>query len=1480
MKIKKILLLSLALASAGESSGAAVYARSAKDLLHKKYSAVLIPSSQAPYEIPMAVEKVTDGNAETFYRSNAGTFPNWIESRWVQPVKVDGMKFVFPEKTSIPDYIQVKARLLNGTWKNIAKFKKADGLNKKFLKLPVTECIDMRFIFGPCASGRTEISEMEITGTGKKRSLPDAHWLGKYIWYPGDKGDNIERFFRRTFEIADVNNIEKAILQISADDAWVGYCNGQSIGTGGVPAQVKDIKQYLQSGKNVLAFSVKDFTIDQGLLLELMLVEKNGTRTTIVSDEKFKTAKTASADFFKTDFNDSNWVNAEDSLRSTKSTVYRTFSPEKELFDWKYIRLPKEVKPKQKLNFHLTFHAKTQMAQNFGFRVMLGENTYKGDLRVAEEDVLPGLPTSKWQVGKDYTVPVSLYIPDFAPDGVMPIAVKAISGSEIHDLKAPANAKIRIKRFASPRAVSSVPAKAEVKVIDGSPKLFINGKLTAPFIMTDSEEQNSFRTSGGIAKIKAPITRVMVGAKFYGNTPEEKAKNLKAVLAYMDSRIKNTLRINPDTYILTGSTICPPASWNSANPDDCTTLPNGLKLNHSFASDKYISDSVEGLKAMIEHIRQSDYADKVIGFHFGVGDGPETYYFGASQNGVDTPREKLNFGDFSPVAVNAFQNFLRHKYNDDVEALRNAWKKDSVTFDTAAPELAELQRKDFGVFRDPAKGTMAMDFWTFQSDSVAKAVTSFTQAIKDASNNEMICGLWGFYNTSMNHCSGSVGKGHHIGYTGLGAALDDPNLDYLAAIQGYAGVNMGSPVFSIFTYENLRRKGKLFLEEYDIRTFFTDLSFAASHLYSQFENLSIIKRDFGKAAAHDHACWWVGFPLGREGRISVGWFNEDSLIDMLKFCGDVNRATAKYPYKSVAEVGVFFNDRNIVTLDTINGDPVMASARFNFIANSMSLQGVAYDMNSLHDFSRETADKYKVLIFLDAHYLTAEKRAEIEKVLNKGKKTAIWFYAPGYSDPEKGLDKANIEKLTGIKLEQNGERKGDNLKVKLTGADKLVGDLNGLTFTPTKYSYDPRTLLLDPVFTVNDPQAAILGVFADTGETAIAVKRRGRRTDIFCAVPDFQRDLLSKVLAASGVHRYTADNVYVTAGNRFIAIHAKAQGAKSNIKLLVPSCVYDVFRKKFISDKPVTSFAPSIAPFDSELFFLGSKAECEALDKALDKPAPRVRNLYTEKELEALAGAPDILQGNILYLAEPGKFTGAVSNLKSMPESGVIQATASSFLFSKDILEIDPASTYRLSGKFKLAPGSKPAKVYFGLLPHDEKGKQINSIEVQACSGTETVLAAPVKSTDRMIKVKNASNWKAVDFRRAAFDIDTTGAFRDLPNRNLSAGGIISIRKNGAVYEVTFNAPVGLDRPAGTAVRQHENAPPYIYLAAGGADIGKDWKEFSGTIGKELKYGINPINRWWRGTRSVKIVLLINYAGDKSQKSLMKDVKIEKIVRN
>ena len=1479
MKLRYILLFPALLFQSLACPSSETCTRSPHDLFHPGYRAILLPSSQANDDIASSVEKVTDGNPDTLYRSCTGTFPNWIECRWPQPVKAGELRLRFPKKTAVPESIELKARLLDGNWITVFTIKKSDTLSvvKKF---PVVECTAMKVILGPCPVGRTEIAEMEITGKGAKRLLPDSHWLGKYIWYPEGPVDNAERYFRRTFYIDRISDIEKAVLQISADDAWTGYCNGQPIGTGGVPTRIIDLKPFLKTGKNVLAFSVKEFTIDEGLLLELMLADKKNGRITLVSNEQFKAAKTVSGSWYLPDFDDSSWVNAKASGRSSRSTAYHTFPPSKELLKWCSIRIPSEIKLKERLKFHITFQIKEKLFQNFGFRVSLADKKTlidNSDYRVAEVDVIPGIPTSKWKPGRDYTVPVDIFIPDWAPDGIMPVKVKAIAGSETHHLSAPANAKVKILRFDKPVTHTGVPACAKVKKVGDSPKLFINGKMVAPFIMTESNEQNSFQTSGAYSRIKAPITRVMFSANFYGNTETEKAANLQTVLGNMDQHIRMALRQNHETYLLVGSAITPPAKWNSSNPRDCTALPNGLRLNHSFSSEKYLKESAEGLKAMVHHIRKSDYADKVIGFHFGVGDGPETYYFGAGVNSLSTPREKLNFGDFSPVAIDSFRKWLRTYYNNNENALRKAWKNDTVTFDSAVPLLSELQRKDYGVFRNPAKGRMAMDFWTFQSDSVANAVKIFAGAIKEASNGEMICGLWGFYNTSINHCNMSPGKGQHIGYTGVGTVLDDPNLDYIAAIQGYAGVNQGSPVVSTFTYENLRRKGKLFLEEYDIRTFFTDLTFAASHHYSQFETHSIIKRDFGKSIAHDYACWWVGFPLGREGRRSVGWFNEDSLLSLLHYCSAVRSATVEYPHRSVAEVGVFVNDRDIVAMDPYHGDPVLASARYNFITNTMNLLGTPFDLNSIHDFSPENCNQYKVLVFADAYYLTAGQRAMIEKVISQGKKTVVWLYAPALVDSEHGIRKTYTENITRIKLEQlSRPRSGNQLNVTLTGTDKLTAGLSGLSFTAVKYPYDQRVLLLDPVFKVNDPEAVELGIFSDNKETAIAVKRRSNRTDIYCAIPDFPRDLMSHILAESGVHRYTKDEVYLEAGNRFISVHAKEYGAKGKIQLPEAHFVYDVFRKKFVSGEAVKEFVPDIAPYASELFFLGTEEECLALDASLpEKPEP-VAVLYTKEKLEALAGAPAVVTGNILNPETVSAWTGSVSQLQNNRQEKALQATGSSFLFSKDILKIDSTHRYQLSGKFKLVKGSLPSKIYFGLLPVDQDGKIIQAVEVQACSGTETVLTAPVEPGDRVVKVRNATNWKPLSIRRIAFDADPAGTYNDLPNRNVTAGGILSIRNSGTEYEVTLDKPVQLRRPAGTAVRQHENAPPYIYIGAGGADIPDHWFEFKGDIGGIAGYGASD-SRWWKGTKGAKIVLLINYAGNSRHKSFLKDIKLEKV---
>src|SRR5262249_28749082 len=78
----------------------------------------------------------------------------------------------------------------------------------------------------------------------------------QWIWYPeGDPRASAPigaRYFRRAFEAGDV---EKAVIEITADNAFELFLNGESIGTGDDWARVRafDVKARVRPGKNVVA---------------------------------------------------------------------------------------------------------------------------------------------------------------------------------------------------------------------------------------------------------------------------------------------------------------------------------------------------------------------------------------------------------------------------------------------------------------------------------------------------------------------------------------------------------------------------------------------------------------------------------------------------------------------------------------------------------------------------------------------------------------------------------------------------------------------------------------------------------------------------------------------------------------------------------------------------------------------------------------------------------------------------------------------------------------------------------------------------------------------------------------------------------------------------------------------------------------------------------------------------------------------------
>lgn len=1454
--------------------------RNERDILGEAHAAVLIPSSQARDDLSACVEKCIDGKLSTAYRSEPNTFPNWIEVRWPQYAVVEGVHLYFRGEDTLPEYVKISAKGLDGKWRELPSPGTTDY--DRLFALPKTECTRLRFTFGSTPCGRTVLRELEVLGEAPRHLLPKPNWQGEYIWYPDEHLDNITRYFRRRFTIDDPASLASASLQVSADDVWAGWCNGVPFGRGGIPPKTFDLLPILKKGENILAFQVQDFTIDEGLLLELPLRYKDGRNVTIVSDNEFRVTRHVSGNWQDMNYQEDNWVQAASSGRSKAGVVFQPDTRQPTGFRLQTCQLPTEGTPGQKLPVKLRFACNGTVNGNWGFRVTLGETPLvaHADFRLSERDLIPEPPTSHWEKGRIYEIPLELYLPDWTPDGRCPLSITAICGTAQSDLQV--NAGINVRRFDTPPVPPEFLPRVELLKVNGNPKLFINGQVVAPFIMADNWV-NSLKVSGAqMAHSDAPILRVRLpDSDFYGTDDAERTHKLNHIFAALDQKIDLLTRQQPNAWLLLNVIPCPSNEWNTRNPDECTQLPNGRRFNHSFSSSKYLSESQEGLRRIVQHILISPYATRVIGMGLNVGDGPETYYWGAGANSIATPRDKLQLGDFSPCAITAFRKWLYDRYHGDVEALKRAWRRQNVDFATARPELEEMCREDTPAFRDPDKGCMAMDFWTFQSDAVANVVISLAQTIKEASGGRWLCGVMGFYNTSMNHCSGgAIGKGHHIGYTAAIKAMDSPWLDYLAAIQGYAGVNDGTPVISLLTLDSIRRRGKLFLEEYDARTFLTDLTFSVvGHHHSVYESRHILLRDFGKSVAHNHAYWWNGHTLAGENRRAVGWYDDEDILALLRHTSAIYRETAALPFHSVAEVGVFFNNRDVTGMDVVNADPILASARFNFIVEQLSSLGIPFELNCLEDLKKEVIAQYKVIVVADAFCLTNKTRDSIRRALEGSGKALVWLYAPGVVDNMAGISAKNVTELVGMNVTLlDTPITGNELKVTLGGNDPLTAGLEGVSFTPRPYIRDSRKLTLGPVPIVRDTNAKVLGSFA-TGEPAIAVRRDKGELNVLCSVPDFPGSLMRAVCHEAGVHCYVDTPVFLEAGNRFLSLHATAEGLSGFVYLPQPRCVLDVCSLEILAPKPVVKFTPALRPFETRIFFLGTEAEVRDLADRLHKtcgPLPELPNEASPKTTDEIPCLPT--RESSLCPVESAEWTGGISRLTETQEGKedeyILQAHGRTYLFSSQVLPIDPTKTYSLRGKFRAVPGTSPSTFYFGVQPFDEQGRIISPLEVRAFPDTETALLESVESGSHTLLVKDASRWKTGQDRCIAFDIDIMGKFSDLPNRNITPVGIEAISDTGKGWVVTLSKPLKKSWVSGTGVRQHGASARYIYCGAINQPIPTEWQELGGDIGGEPRFGITSARHWWRGTRFARIVLLMNYSGDLKTAAQFQDIRL------
>ncbi len=222
--------------------------------------------------------------------------------------------------------------------------------------------------------------------------------------------------------------------------------------------------------------------------------------------------------------------------------------------------------------------------------------------------------------------------------------------------------------------------------------------------------------------------------------------------------------------------------------------------------------------------------------------------------------------------------------------------------------------------------------------------------------------------------------------------------------------------------------------------------------------------------------------------------------------------------------------------------------------------------------------------------------------------------------------------------------------------------------------------------------------------------------------------------------------------------------------------------------------------------------------------------------------------------------------LTAVEAENALACKDNTIMISKSAITVDPEKSYQISGSFKLAPDSKPAKFYLGIMPLNYKGQQISSESVGAIADTDTELVADCNADDTVIKIKNGDKWQCGPGSMIAFNTDDSGKKADLPNTELSGREIVKVEKNGGAFDVTLKNKSGKKYASGTKVREHRAGNTFIYGVIN-EYVPADWKEFSAVLQGNC----------WPGICMAKIVILANIGGKPDQVMLIKDIKLEKV---
>ena len=576
--------------------------------------------------------------------------------------------------------------------------------------------------------------------------------------------------------------------------------------------------------------------------------------------------------------------------------------------------------------------------------------------------------------------------------------------------------------------VHTLPLSAKVVWENNAPRLYINGKCTAPVFygLSDIHASRSYteqaqRNIAYFAEAGVHLVQVdcELRACFREDAPE------KAWIDPVVKEVAGAIRANSQAAVIIRLHMNAPVWWMQSHRDELNVLYNCDPLDEghaerligkdlecvqrvSLASEKWKKDMGNMLASLCEQLQETPEGDNIIGIQVACGVFGEWHQWGFWEYDPD----------YSQPMQQYFRRFLKKRYGSDA-ALQKAWNDPACTLDTATiPEPEKRAKGDCGVFRDPQHSQAVIDSLQALQSAGPDAIIHFASIIKKCWKRDILTGsFYGYFFTIG--VRAAVG-----GHLEVHKLLEHPDIDYLSAPFSYHPVNRkcGGPGISRSLLESIRLNRKLWLTEMD-QPPENEAEFpGGGDPALRPRTIALLRRNTLEPLSRGMGFWFYDHRIVPGGSLyeKVGWWEAEDLRQEIAQLQQMASEWAGKPYTPSADVLLVFDTEMFYHISCGEKDNKRFDdpALFDIVL-AVSRSGAAFDSIYLKDLEKAELDRYKTVIFAGTPLLTDEQKELISRRLKNNKRHLVWCYAPGFSNG-KTLDVNFISELTGLAVSETG----------------------------------------------------------------------------------------------------------------------------------------------------------------------------------------------------------------------------------------------------------------------------------------------------------------------------------------------------------------------------------------------------------------------------------------------------------------------------